>query len=388
MPDTYWKNELYRLLLPVLVPDRPFDWTVSGHALQDERAWQGLMRRHRVQGGVLLLADGKDCSLTCQSIRHPGYDTVGPDSLFRVASITKMAVALVLLKLCEQQRISLDSSLWELLPQTKPFAFLEPVSLRMLLSHTSGLRDVPAYERALSQNQSWESVLQADGVFDPPAGERFAYCNFGFGLLGCVIEQVTGQNIAQAMDELLFQPMGMHATLDASGLTEDSIVGIRRIISRYGITAPMKKTALDRTRLEEPDPMHHFGHTAGAMYADARAIERLLQMISGQMDYLSAASLKEMHRRHASYGRSDSRLRYGLGLLEVNDPIAGHAYGHQGYAYGCVDGAFYQPETGRIALLLDGGASEAREGRMGRINQDLIRLAFGKELPAWTKSQR
>ena len=88
----------------------------------------------------------------------------------------------------------------------------------------------------------------------------------------------------------------------------------------------------------------------------------------------------------ASYGRLDRRLNYGLGLLLVEETgVPGlRLFGHQGYAYGCVDGVFADPVTGRRLISLNGGASEARSGRLGCVNHGLIRWAFGRELPSWT----
>ena len=88
---------------------------------------------------------------------------------------------------------------------------------------------------------------------------------------------------------------------------------------------------------------------------------------------------------HASYGNFSQTLSYGLGLLRISDPVLsdGIIYGHQGFAYGCVDGAFWEESTGNILLSLNGGCSESRSGRFGTANLDLCRWAFRKELPVW-----
>ena len=52
-------------------------------------------------------------------------------------------------------------------------------------------------------------------------------------------------------------------------------------------------------------------------------------------------------------------------------------------AYGCVDGAFWEENTGCSVIMLNGGAGEARTGRLGLLNRDILRWAFRKELPAW-----
>ena len=92
-----------------------------------------------------------------------------------------------------------------------------------------------------------------------------------------------------------------------------------------------------------------------------------------------------MCHEHASYGNLSPTLSYGLGVLRINDPGISDSMilGHQGFAYGCADGAFWEKSSGRIMIMLNGGCSEARAGRLGLLNRDLLRWAFRKELPLW-----
>ena len=92
-----------------------------------------------------------------------------------------------------------------------------------------------------------------------------------------------------------------------------------------------------------------------------------------------------MKKQAASYGKLSPQLTYGLGLLRIQDPRLSSRLilGHQGFAYGCADGAFWEEDTGNCVITLNGGCSEAREGRLGLLNRDVLRWAFRKELPAW-----
>ena len=86
-----------------------------------------------------------------------------------------------------------------------------------------------------------------------------------------------------------------------------------------------------------------------------------------------------------SYGPASPTLSYGHGLLIVDDRRISpkKILGHQGFAYGCGDGAFWEDETGRLIIFLNGGCSEARSGRLGSANRDFLTWAFRKELPSW-----
>lgn len=127
-------------------------------------------------------------------------------------------------------------------------------------------------------------------------------------------------------------------------------------------------TALGRHPLQKLNPLCHYGHTAGAMYTDGRSVLQMLTLIHqrGTMDetrLIGESLMQEMTRRQSA---TPTRT-YGLGLVILNRPEISprQLLGHQGFAYGCVDGAFIEEETGRAVVFLNGGASEARTGRWG-----------------------
>lgn len=392
MPATPMKNLLYRAALPVFAPSVRGRLTAetTGHALSWQDALLHVLEKHHVHGASVRLCDGDNAAQADISVTSGAHQrTAAEHTMYRVASITKTATALVMLRLTETAGISLDSCITDLLPQGSGSQLLGRITVRHLLSHTSGLRDTPACDAALVRGQDFHQVLASPGVILGKPGETFAYCNFGFGLLGCVIEAVTHQPVSAVFDELLFRPLGMRATLDASTLDESSIMPITRVLSRRR-QKDVRITALGRIPLESPDPLRHFGHTAGAMYTDAASLSRMLTLIAQEgvwngQRLLTAESIREMCREHASYGSASPTLKYGLGLLLIDDAsLSEHRLiGHQGFAYGCVDGAFIETCTGRQVISLNGGASEARIGRMGCVNQDILRYALKKELPSW-----
>ena len=150
-------------------------------------------------------------------------------------------------------------------------------------------------------------------------------------------------------------------------------------------------TPLVRKPLSETDPVRYYGHTPGAMYVVVFSLEKLLRCLMAEGKPLLQSGLgQELARPHAEYGKISPSLSYGLGLLIIRDPSlsAGRILGHQGFAYGCVDGAFWEEETGRIVIFLNGGASEARRGRLGISNADMLHWALKEEMPFWSGSVR
>ena len=392
MPSSRLKNAAYRLLLPTaLSPRGKMSIRQEGQPLHCQDSLLRVLEKHHVLGCSLLLLDGSREALIHVSVGAPISHCPDSATMYRVASITKMAAALTVLRLCEQNRLSLDMSLAEALPAVRDEKAAAGIRLKHLLSHTSGLQDTAAYIRALDQGDDLHAVLSAPEVRTGEPGSRFLYCNFGFGLLGCVIEQATGLPLSAAMEQLLFRPLGMRAAMDASTLAPDQIMGIRRILPRNSVD--VRVTKLGSIPLNAPDPAHHFGHTAGAMYTDCRSLSRMMTMIAngGRLEagqLLAEDTIRDMCAPHAEYGALDPKLHYGYGILQVRDPWLSEAelLGHQGFAYGCVDCAFTERGTNRQVIFLNGGASELRSGRMGCVNRAILHWALKEEMPAWQSS--
>lgn len=386
MPSTPLKNLLYRAALPLLAPNphKQMKHLETGKPLSHLPYYEHLLVKHRVLGASLLLQSGEQTAQVHTTVYSPRHAAT-ENTMFRVASITKMATALVTLMCVDEGLFELETPIRSLLPETEHASVLDGMTVRQLLCHTSGLRDIPAMDKALREGGSFDSVLAVDGIRVSEPGIQMEYCNFGFGLLGCLLENATGLCISELFRVKLFEPLGMRATLDASTLDESLIMPISRVLP-YKKGNDVTITRLGRMPLTQPDPLRHFGHTAGAMYTDAPSLGRLLDLI-GSMGMIDGKRLvsAEMMTQMTKVQSSTPTRTYGLGLVLLNRPgISEHRLlGHQGFAYGCVDGAFIEESTGRKVVFLNGGASEAREGKLGLVNKDVLTWAFRKEFPAW-----
>lgn len=133
---------------------------------------------------------------------------VTPDTLFRIASTTKMLTATALVALAGQGKIKLDQPIGKYVKGLRPK--FSQVTVHQLLTHTAGLRDSASYygphdDSALGNfARSWTN----DYLIGDP-GEVYSYSNLGYGLSALVLESVTKKPFADAMNEILFQPLGM-----------------------------------------------------------------------------------------------------------------------------------------------------------------------------------
>jgi beta-lactamase class C len=143
-------------------------------------------------------------------------EPLAPDTLFPVASITKMATALAVLRLCDTGVIALDDELEQHVPEA--VAARPGVTLRALLCHAAGLPiDVAPGAAPYAAGLDWHALGQAC-MLTPPEAEPWArvqYSNVGYGLLALAVERRTDQPFADTLARLVLGPLGAEAYLGA-----------------------------------------------------------------------------------------------------------------------------------------------------------------------------
>ena len=384
MPTTKLKNTLYRAALPFCAPNcgrHPVSLS-EGHPVNHLHEFEFLLRRHHVLGAAVLLTSGSESALICSDSVSPRHVS-RPDTLFRVASITKTATSVLCMRLADLGILDPDAPVSACFHDPAASAALEGITLRHLLSHTSGLADPPLLEQNLEKGVPFTDILP--GARHDRPGISFRYSNLGFGIVGCVLEAVLDKPVGQIFSEYLFSPLKMNASLEGCLLPAERIMPVTRILP-YRKGHDLILTPLGSKPLTVPDPLRHYGHTAGSLYTDISSLQNLYNvLILEDIRFLSGHARTMITSEHASYGSLSPTLSYGLGLLRISDDsVSRHTVlGHQGFAYGCADGAFWEENTCRSMIMLNGGSSEARVGRLGILNRDMMRWAFRKELPSW-----
>ncbi|MFD1468890.1 serine hydrolase domain-containing protein [Hymenobacter caeli] len=146
---------------------------------------------------------------------------VTPQSVFRIASMTKSFVALAVLRLRDEGRLRLDDPAENYLPELKkaPHAPTDApsITIRQLLSHSAGLpEDNPWGDRQMGRSDAELSALVGGGLsFSNAPGVGYEYSNLGFALLGRIVTRVSGQPVQAYISEKILRPLGMgHTTWD------------------------------------------------------------------------------------------------------------------------------------------------------------------------------
>jgi CubicO group peptidase (beta-lactamase class C family) len=157
------------------------------------------------------------------------------DALFRIASMTKPITAIGIMILVDEGKVSVEDPVEKYLPEfrgqmmvagktddtvtlTKP---PRPITLRDLLTHTSGLPNFPPglpdlYARR-NRTLAEATLVMSQRPLDFKPGEKWAYCNPGIDTLGRIIEVVSGQSYETFLSQRVFEPLGMNDTVFRPG---------------------------------------------------------------------------------------------------------------------------------------------------------------------------
>ena len=135
-------------------------------------------------------------------------------TLFHMASVSKTFVATAIVQLVEQNKISLDSTLVYYLPYFRmDDERYKSITIKHVLSHSSGIPDVDDYEWDKPQYDDLAAERYVKGFTDKKLkfnpGERFSYCNAGYDIMADVISKVSGLTFEEYMKKNIFEPIGM-----------------------------------------------------------------------------------------------------------------------------------------------------------------------------------
>ena len=268
---------------------------------------------NRFNGMFLVAKNGK--ILFEKNNGYANYElkkTINSNTPLHLASISKVATCIAILRLVDQKKILLDEDIRNFLPEI-PY---EGISIRMLLNHRSG---IPYYgyftykKWPTNKHLTNKDILLLIKKYKFPlnfkSDTQFAYCNTNFSLLALIIEKVTKKRFPLAMKELIFEPLKMTNSfiLDFS-YNRDSI--------SQSYNSNMVKQRFDYLDYVYGDKN---------MYSTARDLFKMDQATYSK-DFLSKSSVKQMFKGY-SYEHSGTR-NYGLGIriveLENKDPYFFH----------------------------------------------------------------
>ena len=284
---------------------------------------------------------------------------VTEDTGFRVGSVTKTITAIAVMQLCEQGRIDLDAPAdsylraYRLIPAKLGF---RPATVRHLLTHTAGIREVLHPLGLLRMRDLGETVRLGRPVpalaeyyrgglrLDAEPGSRFMYTNHGFATLGQIVEDVSGLPLHRYLREHIFEPLGMaHTDLSRT----------RRVRPRLATGYELRSGGA--TAVPDYEAVTAGG---GGVYSTPGDMARYLAALLGggtneHGSVLKPATLATMFEPHY---QPDPRIP-GIGLAFFRADLGGHlAVEHDGILPGFDSQIFLAPHDGVGVLAFANGA--------------------------------
>ena len=321
---------------------------------------------------------------------------ITPDDPVRIASISKVGVAIAVMKLVESHRLDLDADVSDMLGYTvePPGRPSPPVTLRMLLSHTSGLRDHDD-QYAIPLGDRLEDVLRDPDSWDiahPPGSGYFTYANMNFPVIASVIERATGERFDVWMRREVLAPMKIDACYNWPTCS-DAAVARAVVLMQDG------KPVRDDLAGNRPDCAVYINEgdscdlarwkpgengalfsPQGGLRVSARGLSRIGRMLlnGGTLDGVRILSPQSVETLLAQSWRYDGRngdtdhgfyCSYGLATQQIATNVAGCAddigtggatlIGHGGDAYGLRSGLWLDRARGTgVAFFVTGLDSE------------------------------
>jgi len=255
------------------------------------------------------------------------------DTKFRIGSMNKMMTAVSILQLVDAGKIRLDAPIGTYLTKYPNKDLASRVTVKHLLTHTGGTGDIFGPEFAkhrlkLCEHSDYVALYGGRDVAFPP-GERFAYSNYGFLLLGAIVEAVTGQSYYDYVREHIYSPAAM---TDSGSLPETSDVPKRSV--GYTTMGPAGPKPLG----PNTDTLPCRGTAAGGGYSSVGDLIRFSDSLKeGKiLDLNLLAEATQAQAPNGSYG-------YGFIIGHVNGT---KRFGHGGGAPGMAAELLVLPELG------------------------------------------
>lgn len=289
---------------------------------------------------------------------------------FDIGSITKTFVAVTSVKLAQAGVFSLDDNLQQWLPAeiTDRIPDSNVITIRQLLSHTSGIVDFLEDEFILTMQQPWNELDVLKYVFDQPLlfvpGTQYNYSNSNYVLMGLIITAATNKPFATSIRELIIEPLGLNDTFHIS--EPDHYLDY---VHGYG-AIPRVKELLDTHELMKITPF-----ADGQMISSLRDLAVFIQAIFTNKQFMDDALLEILLTSPVV----DSSYKLGIVTTIKNDKVI---YFHGGFEPGYLSFIRYSTSTDEtIGYFITGNSlSHETSANIGENDMTIFDEAYIYEL--------
>jgi len=357
---------------------------------------ESLLARYQVRGGALaVVQDGHLLFARGYGwADQEGQQRVQPDSLFRVGSVSKTLTAAAVMRLVEDGKLDLDTPVFTILNQYTPYngrwgdSRLHNITVRQLLHHTGGWDrdqsgDPVGGDRTVDASNATHTPFppSADAVIsymlskglDFAPGSRYAYSNFGYVLLGRVIEKLGGRTYRQFVKEQVLEPMGLTNVQIGGSTLAARLPGEVKYYDYPG--APSISSFVSPWREKEPRPYAVLDtdlvDSAGGWVASVVDLAKFVAMLDGARPrgLLRADTFAAMIAQAPRNTWIDSINWYGFGMV-VYEQLGGVTWFHGGAVYG-TRACYWRFANGLGFVVLFNGDSKDQTSLSAEMGQDV-----------------
>lgn len=312
----------------------------------------------------LSIAVVKDNKITFnKSYGYQDLDTKVPvnnNTFFRIASISKSFSAVSIMQLVEKGKITLNTDVNDVLnfKVRNPKHPEVPITVEMLLDHTSSLNDSEGYYINLdcidpSKNENYKNAYN-----DYKPGTKYEYCNLNFSLLGSIIERVSGERFDLYIKNHIVKPLGLDASFNINDIPAKKIGKLYSWDGKqFNLQDAYKPiTGLENYKLTESSVTFS---PAGGMKISARNLAKymLMHMNYGKSPLAQTRILKEESSKLMQIDHTPG-YHYGLALEQTDEYTPGDTLvGHTGGAYGLRSAMFFNPEKKYGIVMICSGCN-------------------------------
>ncbi|BBB90518.1 MAG TPA: serine hydrolase [Methylomusa anaerophila] len=397
----------YYPLAPYIVPAKP-------SALDNKLL--SIMTEHKIVGLAAAVFQGD------KIVWSSGYGwadlktprQAGAETIFRVASISKMITATALMQLYDQGKFALDDDISRYLGyQVRNPGYPDvKITFRHLLTHTSSILDSGSYNNIIQERPELLSSIQIKDMLVPggsyyspatfanyPPGTSFSYSNFGAGIIGSLVEAISGMPFEKYCLKYIFGPLKMDAGFDPADIAnwknlgllyrpDETCTSFQPVAGYYDakpqpyiITAPLGNalgwSPAGGTRANVLDlSKFMMAHMNGGSYNKARILKAETADLMHDMQWFG-------------YSMDGFYKQKGLNFHISDDLVPGQRLtGHSAEAYGLIGDAYFDPDSkfGMVFLMNGGNYRDAHP--FYRVENDVANALYSQFAPKPSNNPR
>ena len=376
-------------------------------------------RSHNAMGVSLIIYDGYEGLYYTYNYGYAERTPerpVGTDTKFRIASLSKLVVVMCAMKLVDDGKLDIDEDISEYLGYNvrNPGYTGTPITSRMLMQHTSSIYDSEAFTESLMgrERRTTQSLLSSSSSYSGSRpGSSHLYTNFGYSILGAVVEHASGKKLDAFVRENLFGPLDIDAAFQAVNLTDTSRIAVL-FDAGHGVTRSVE-AQIANNRSGDLGQDQHIAQ--GGLIISALDYAKILAMLGNGGVFrneriLSPDAVTEIHKanvegpgfkqglssRQTGGGSVDFNLLEAIEddtiwrYINLNDEIvpSDGFYWHTGSAYGVYAQYIYIAGSGTDEGIGDKNTSRGvvvitTGARSGRAENGMVDICMHLSSIAW-----